>query len=267
MKKLGLRVAAAALLVTATAAQAALVNRGGGMIYDSTRDITWLADMNYARTSGHTGAGVDATGRMDWDAANNWANNLVFGGFSDWRLPTVTQPDTTCEFSLDPGSGFGLQHYGSHCTGSEMGHLVYIELGGRAGESVLNQTGDAAQQIANLALFSNVQSLVYWATTEYAPDSSQAWIFVTDDGYQFSSFKSSSWFAVAVRPGDVHAVPEPQTLALALLAMSAAVAAQKAARLRHCGIGHSSAWAKVSHSWPCSETPACHAAESPGGAR
>ena len=38
--------AAAAMVVVTGAAQAALVNRGGGMIYDTTRNITWLADMN-----------------------------------------------------------------------------------------------------------------------------------------------------------------------------------------------------------------------------
>jgi hypothetical protein len=31
------------------AAQADLVDRGGGMIYDTTRNITWLADLNYTR--------------------------------------------------------------------------------------------------------------------------------------------------------------------------------------------------------------------------
>ena len=38
---------AAALVALSGAAQAALVNRGGGMIYDTTRNITWLADWNY----------------------------------------------------------------------------------------------------------------------------------------------------------------------------------------------------------------------------
>ena len=44
--------AAAAVLALSGAAQAALVACGGGMIYDTTRNITWLVDMNYARTSG-----------------------------------------------------------------------------------------------------------------------------------------------------------------------------------------------------------------------
>ena len=35
----------------------ALQIAGGGMMYDTTRNITWLADMNYAQTSGHTCTG------------------------------------------------------------------------------------------------------------------------------------------------------------------------------------------------------------------
>jgi len=35
---------------------------------------------------------------------------------------------------------------------------------------VLTTTGDTAQQIANLALFSNVQSFGYWSGTEYVPN-------------------------------------------------------------------------------------------------
>ena len=33
-------------------AQAQLFNRGGGLIYDSVQNVTWLADANYAKTSG-----------------------------------------------------------------------------------------------------------------------------------------------------------------------------------------------------------------------
>ncbi len=227
MKKLGLRVAAAALVVTAGAAQAALVSRGGGMIYDSTRDITWLADMNYANTSGYSGAGVDPTGKMTWVAAGIWANGLVYGGYDDWRLPTLNSSDTTCDWSDNPGGGFPPEYYGPNCTGGEMSHLFASDLGNKAGESVLDQNGDTAEQIANLALFSNVQSAVYWSGTESASDQSIAWRYQPNLGVQFRAGKTTVGYTVAVRPGDVAPVPEPQTLALALLAMGAAVAARR----------------------------------------
>lgn len=58
--------------------------------YDTVLDITWLADANYAQTSGY-----DADGLMNWATANTWAANLSFYNpatnqtYADWRLPTV----------------------------------------------------------------------------------------------------------------------------------------------------------------------------------
>lgn len=226
MRTLRTWAAVAALVTLSSAAQAALVNRGGGMIYDTTRNITWLADMNYAATSGHTGTGVNANGRMTWSAATAWADNLVYGGFSDWRLPTLNPADTTCSDNFNPGGGFPNQYYGYGCTGGELSGLFGTDLGNKANESVLNQVGDTDEQKANLALFSNVQSYYYWSGTEYAPDPGRAWLFRTLSGNQNNYFKNIALYAVAVRPGDVAAsVPEPQTLALALLALGATLVA------------------------------------------
>ena len=235
MMKLRTWAAAAAMLALSGAAQSALVNRGGGMIYDTTANLTWLADMNYAYTSGYAASGVApgsaydentiwTDGRMGWAAAKNWADNLVYGGFSDWRLPTVNPSDTTCSYNFDAGGGFGLQYYGYNCMGGELSRLFVSGLGNKEGESVLEQTGDTAEQIANLALFSNVQSYEFWSGTEYAPDTREAWYFVNYFGRQDSLIKYFPIYAVAVRPGDVAAtVPEPQTLALAMMAMGGAM--------------------------------------------
>ena len=236
MKTLKTWAAAAAMVALTGAAQAALVDRGGGMIYDTTRNITWLADMNYASTSGYATANaggtgsnqIQASGRMGWDAAVAWAAQLVYGGFSDWRLPTLNPADTTCSNNLNPGRGFPNQYYGTGCTGGELSGLFVTDLGNKANESVLNQVGDTAEQIANLALFSNVQSYVYWSGTGYAPDASYAWSFYTNFGSQSFDGKNFAFYAVAVRPGDVTAsVPEPQTLALVLLALGATAVARR----------------------------------------
>ena len=233
MKTLMTAAAMVALSGTVSTAQAALISVGGGMIYDSTRDITWLADMNYAFTSGYVASGVApgsafdpdtiwTDGRMGWNAANTWANNLVYGGFDDWRLPTLNSADTTCSNNFNPGGGFSTQYFGTGCTGGELSGLFVTDLGNKPFESVLNQTGDTAEQIANLALFSNVQSYCYWSGTEYAPDPSGAWCFDAFIGYQNVGGKRGALYAVAVRPGDVRAaqaVPEPGTLALLLAAV------------------------------------------------
>lgn len=207
-------------------AQAALIDRGGGMIYDTVLDITWLADANYANTSGYVtpgGRAVTATsGRMNWSEASTWAANLVHGGFDDWRLPTTLQPDSSCSDQFDAGGPFGLQGYGINCTGSEMGTLFYNRLGGSALESVLNQTGDTAEEVANLLLFSNVQPDEYWSGTAHAPTPAvHAWFFYLGTGLQgINGQEAPQFYAWAVRDGDVRPVPEPASALLLALGLA-----------------------------------------------
>ena len=212
--------AAAAMLALAGAAHASpmtLVDGGLGVL-DSGTNLEWTSNMNLG-------------GLMNWAAANTWIatlNTSNYAGHNDWRLPTLNPSDTTCSNNFNPSGGLPLQYYGYNCTGGELSGLFVTDLGNKAGESVLNQAGDTAEQIANLALFSNVQSTDYWSGTEYAPIPGVAWYFYTGDGLQNYYVKGNALYAVAVRPGDVVAsVPEPQTLALALLALGATVVARR----------------------------------------
>ena len=104
------RITGACALLTGIAlsggAQAMLIDRGRGLIYDNVLNITWLSDANYAKTSG-----VDADGLMNWTAASAWAANLVYGGYSDWRLPTTLQPDASCSNHLAGGISFGYNYW------------------------------------------------------------------------------------------------------------------------------------------------------------
>ncbi|MCP3670651.1 MAG: DUF1566 domain-containing protein [Gammaproteobacteria bacterium] len=97
-------------------AQAALYDRGNGMIYDDVLDITWLQDANYAQTSGYY-----ADGRMTWADANTWAGQLSYGGYDDWRLASAGNA---------PVSGYNV-------TTGELGHMFYNNLGNTAGNSSL----------------------------------------------------------------------------------------------------------------------------------
>ena len=47
-------------------AQAALYDRGNGLIYDDVLNITWMQDANYAQTSGY-----EADGQMAWVASQD----------------------------------------------------------------------------------------------------------------------------------------------------------------------------------------------------
>ena len=102
------------VLSLALSAHALLIDRGGGMIYSTDMDVTWLMDANYARTSGY-----DADGDMTWLAANTWAQNLSYGGYDDWRLPTFDPAYNRDTVATYPAQAAEL---------SEMAYLRYGEL-------------------------------------------------------------------------------------------------------------------------------------------
>jgi len=80
-------------------------------------DITWLQDANYAKTSGH-----DSDGMMTWNNAVAWADQLVYGGYDDWRMPTAV--DGQYVFGYD-----GTTTVGYNITSSELGYMYYDNLG------------------------------------------------------------------------------------------------------------------------------------------
>src|SRR5215472_15361646 len=88
----GIRAAAVGVVVPALCCggalpvSATLIDRGNGLIYDTVLNITWVQDANLCLTLNDCVNG-DAFGNMTWDDANTWAANLVYQGFSDWRLP------------------------------------------------------------------------------------------------------------------------------------------------------------------------------------
>ena len=91
----------------------------------------------------------------------------------------------------------------------------------------IGQYGTLFAEVGDLTLvlqFTNVQPGLYWSGTEIGPGIN-AWLFRPDTGGQGDVGETNRLFAVAVRPGDVAAVPEPQSLALVLLALSAGAVA------------------------------------------
>ena len=173
--------------------------------YDTVLNITWLRNANL-------------NGAMNWSTSNTWANTLVVGGVGGWRLPKVVDTGPPgCDFSyLGTDCGFNVQP-----TTGEMAHLYYLTLGNKAFYDASGIGGQPGSGLTNTGGFQNLQGFVYWSGTEYAPDQSNAWGFNTPGGSQFNLSKSSSSYALAVRPGDVAAVPEPQTYALMLVGIGA----------------------------------------------
>jgi len=183
------------LLIFSIDSGASLINRGNGLLYDPDLDITWLADGNYAKTSGY-----DDDGKMTWSAANTWVQQLDYRGFTNWRLPTTLDPDSSC-VELESIEG----PYDYYCSGSEMGHLFYTELG-----AVPIIPSNSAVFGPDLALFSNLQRKNYWSSTEAAVDaifpsctSNCVWDFDFKNGIQTGYRRGFRFYALAVHPGDI----------------------------------------------------------------
>lgn len=169
------------------------------MIYDDVLNITWLQDAHYSFTSG-----FDDDGYLTWDEAVAWAGQLVFGGYDDWRLPSTTYPDSTCSStSVDTTDVY-------NCTGSEMGYMFYLNLGGQPGKNIVETHN------ANFDLFINHQSNRYWSDTEYLGDTTKGWSFDFVYGGQLVDTKDGHFYAWAVRDGDVARIPEPSSILLML---------------------------------------------------
>ena len=212
----------AALCVPVPQAQAGLVNRGGGMLYDTVLNVTWLQDANYAKTSGYAADGV-----MTWSQANTWANGLVYGGYSDWRLARNTPVNGTPSGWNYDYSTNGTTDVGHNITStfSELSYMYYVNLGLKGEFSAsgayqpdhgVNGNGTYGGQ-KDIGLVKNLQSGVYWSGTAYAPSPADgASLFSTGNGLQDYNFQSFGLFAWAVRPGNVTvaAVPVPGSVAL-----------------------------------------------------
>ena len=176
----------AGLSLLSCTTQAALIDRGNRLIYDNDLNITWLQDANFAKTSSY-----DADGRLNWAAANAWAEQLTIAGISGWRLPGLTDSNV---------------YVGANSSNSELAHLFYDELGGQAEADL------AVQHNGNYALFNNLQSSVYWQKDQLAiaPGLALGWGFVMGggvlSGYQNLYNESSEFHAWAVHGGDIGAI-------------------------------------------------------------
>lgn len=216
---------AAAGLLAGTAANATLLGRdlnGDGTndaYYDTNLNVTWLADADYAYTSGYA-AQYDAFGDggafgMTADRSAIWASTLDYFGFTGWRLPRVNFTDPfTCGAIQFGGTdcGFNVRTTQGGTIYSEMASLYYDTLGNVA---FYDTSGNArsGSGFLNAGPFVNAMDArgYYLGTTSSINGS--VFMFDTSNGGQFVDAGYLRRYAWAVHDGDVH-VPEPGTLLL-----------------------------------------------------
>jgi hypothetical protein len=200
--------------LTTNSAQALLIDRGNGLLYDNVLNVTWLQDANYAKTSGYS-----ATGLMDWASANTWADNLIFDGLTGWRLATNTPINGSSFNSNVTYDGTTDYSYNITSIKSELSYMYYVNLGLKGYYSTTGAVqsdfgifgnGTSGGQ-ANVGPVINLQSYSYWSGAEFSPGAGYGWSLNTGAGVQGANWYDvyNQVYAWAVRPGDVVAVPEP----------------------------------------------------------
>jgi hypothetical protein len=199
----------------------ALNSASAAFFYDTTLDVTWLANMNQ-------------NGIMTRAAALTWAADLTTGGFDDWRLPSITPVNGTAhqtDFSNNASTDVGYAKTGTGWgTASEWGHLYYVTLGNLGlctpnDASPSRCTEQAGWGLVNTAYFQNLVQDEYWSGTEFSPNRPSSFGFDTVFGRQGCCFgEREVLYAAAVRSGDVlrdiGTVPEPKSLTLSLTALT-----------------------------------------------
>jgi hypothetical protein len=195
----------AVLLGFSGTANAVLIDRGTGMIYDTELGITWLQDANYAMTSGYHHNGL-----MDLEETKIWIDNLEYVDphtgvlYTDWRLPKtlpVDQQGYNYAWSYDGSSDIG---YNIQDPNSEMGYMFYANLGNLAYYDSNGNSPQPGWGLNNTGPFINIQPYLYRSETQaddpYNPGYS--WGFGFTQGYQGIVNPTYSQPAWAVRDGD-----------------------------------------------------------------
>jgi hypothetical protein len=184
-------------------AQAALIDRGGGLIYDTVLDVTWMQDALYASTTG-----VSSNGRLTWDSAMAFASSTTYFDsvrnttWDDWRLPQQFVNSRSTALMYDT---LGLE--------SEMAYMYYINLGYAANTG--HNPSLPAPTSSNYNPFINLTYRGYWTETTNALRAGEAWAFHFHFGSTELGGKGDPSRVWLLRDGDVaSSVPEPATLGL-----------------------------------------------------
>jgi hypothetical protein len=227
MKKKLIGMTALAALLCGGGAQATLVNIGtatydrdgaGGQDPVGTFNLIWDDDNN-----GNSVVWLDYTnGAATWQTQMNWAVGLgnlltynIDAAYSltwndaAWRLSDIV--DGPYSWGND-----GTTTAGYNITNSEMGHLLYEELG-NLGPYDAAGNYQSGWGLTNTGDFNHLAVGWYWSGTAYAIDQSNVWGLNTDYPYQTLMPTYGTGYGLAVRSADVTTaapVPEPATMLL-----------------------------------------------------
>lgn len=75
------------------------VNNYDGTVTDKATGLMWMQE-----DSGHLKAGIYKNGKLNWEEALMWAENLDYAGYSDWRLPNAKELQSIVDYTKSPST-------------------------------------------------------------------------------------------------------------------------------------------------------------------
>lgn len=189
-------------------ARAALIlSPDGTTVYDTEKNITWLANVNLPAANRFTQpvcptAGnqpcVNASGSMRYTAAAAWVqamNAANYLGHTNWQLPTTPSVDKTCPFTGPHGESFGFT-----CMGSALGDLYYSGLGLKSPNTAVPIPAETAGP------FSNFQPYLYWSGSSGVQAAGNA-TFSFNTGFQGANTTPNYLYVLPMIPGKLPGAP------------------------------------------------------------
>jgi len=184
-------------------------------VYDDVLDITWLADANYAKTSGYSAQNysecgnysgcvtdVLASGQFGWQAAKDWADSLEIFNQTNWRLPSIVRPLMNQAGYLTPFSELGHMYNANF--GFSFNWCCLPIANSEFTASSIHTTSPSNE----IDKFSNIYAVGYW--NEEQASGYSAWSTNMISGSTSDTYKNSHVYAWAVHDGDVgNPVPLP----------------------------------------------------------
>ena len=177
-------------------------------VYDDVLDITWLADANYAQSSGYDTANniniLGGDGKLTWQGANAFTQFLSDASMagSMWRLPTLDFTDSCMQFN-------GRVHQGFQCGNTlqdnhnELGYHFYQNFGALENNSILS-----GNNLLNISMFSNINEFAYFVSHVHH---NAVGFFFTDTGLQSGAYTYGydGQLVWPVHDGDIGLAPVP----------------------------------------------------------
>lgn len=184
--------------------------------FDSTLNITWFFAPNLS------GLLNGDSGELSWVDAKAFVQQISIGGVEGWRLPSVQPQD---------GVGYDIVS-----PQSELAYMYYVTLGNKAGTErpKITERDQVIQITNNSGPFYDLGFQTFWYDELGDALYQDGWSFSFGGGYQRDDYRKAhleskygvtitnlAWY---VHDGDVGApVPEPETYALALAGLAAAL--------------------------------------------